>query len=876
MITDQIKLYSWVDVKDQLLQAKEDDNWKEGVKAEVYANGLYVYHRPSLEEAEVRKWLNDLFPVALNGKGIRLEDMANGERHLPVYFEKTEDIAGEDFLPSFARPADISSELENMLEERPNEDPVIIAAHSFKGGVGRTLHAMALAAVLEELDLDQRILFVDADFEAPGATWLTPDAEISLADVLNLVHSSENPLDIVPMVKAGVQNQAKGNIFFLPAFRTERQLRSLEIKPEHIFRFAENPFILTDVFAELGRQLEAKYIIVDLRAGISELSASWLLDPRTSNIFVTTLNSQSVEGTIILLDLLAKQQKSYQLRPVEAPAMVISQVPQESARSLERIWKLDEEPSSTSASKNMHKLREAYSAYLDEISTLKEVDSELLSLKSDISVTISPHYDSLLILPNDWSTLKSLIQKSGLAGNINDLAQSFLITPGKFTADSSSLQVGREKMLEILPNLIYAEKHLPGHFYKSNAIRNLANKNRTRLPNLVVIGAKGAGKTFLFRQILRSEKWESFLRQSISPNDTTYQPAELVATTFPENIEEKPAYWVQSIRPALIEALGKDYNPNQWRSIWLDLIAWSAGYQVGSFGGGEQFMESLAQDNEKKVFLFDGLEDLFQEYYNNNQQQMALRVLLQEVPAYISVIPNAPVGIIAFIRRDILEHVIKQNLGQFLDRYKEYELKWDRTEALRLVAWILVHYDILSVDRINKENIPKASEEVLTEALFPLWGRKLGSDQSREARSAKKILNTLSNFNEEVQSRDLVRFLAEAISEEMKMSSGHPEDRLLSPKSIYNAFPEVGRQKVQEVEQENKENQYAAVLRKLKQESTGIRVPFERTDSLTNEEISILLDQGVLKQYNKKYYMAELFRLGLDIDKGKGKVKTEF
>ena len=877
MIADQIKLYSWVDVKDQLLQAKEDGKWKEGVKAEVYSSGLYIYHLSSSEERQVREWLTSLFPAALNGAGIMLENIISNEmRHLPLFIEETAHIEAEDFLPSFARPSEISSKLGNLPPKRLNEDPVIIVAHSFKGGVGRTLHSLALASVLEELDPGKKILFVDADFEAPGSTWLTPDAEIAVADVLNLVHGSEKPLDIVPMIKAGVQNQAKGNIFFLPAFRTERQLRSLEIRPEHIFRFSENPFILTDIFAELGKQLGAVYIIVDLRAGISELSASWLLDPRTSNIFVTTLNSQSVGGTVILLDLLAKQQKSYQLSPVEAPAIIISQVPSESAGSLERVWKQDEEPSSSYVSQNIHKLREAYSAYLDDISTIREGGIDPISLKGDPSVSISPHYDSLLILPNDWSVLKSLIQRSGLASNINDLAQSFLVTSGKPSVDKSNLESSRKKMLETLPWLIYAEKHLPDHFYRSDAIRNLANKNRTRLPNLVVIGAKGAGKTFLFRQILRSQRWESFLSQSISQNNSDYQSAEVVATTFPENIEKKPQYWVQYIKPAIIDALENDFNLNNWRTLWLDLMAWSAGHWPGSFGVGEKYIEFLGQDGEKKIFLFDGLEDLFQDYYNNERQQIALRALLQEVPAYIGVIPNASLGIIPFIRRDILEHVIKQNLGQFLDRYKEYELKWNRTEALRLVSWILTHYNILPIDKFINEDIADASEEALTNALFPLWGWKLGSNLSREARSAKKILNTLSNFNEEVQSRDLVRFLAEAIKEEMKLGNVHQEDRLLSPKSIYNAFPEVGKQKVHEVEQENKGNKYAEVLQKLKQESTGIKVPFVRSDSLTSEDIRILVEQGVLKQYNKKYYMAELFRLGLDIDKGKGKVKTEF
>ena len=45
-------------------------------------------------------------------------------------------------------------------------------------------------------------------------------------------------------------------------------------------------------------------------------------------------------------------------------------------------------------------------------------------------------------------------------------------------------------------------------------------------------------------------------------------------------------------------------------------------------------------------------------------------------------------------------------------------------------------------------------EEELKERLFPLWGRKLGYDESREARSADWVLNALSDYNNQIQARD--------------------------------------------------------------------------------------------------------------------------
>jgi hypothetical protein len=191
------------------------------------------------------------------------------------------------------------------------------------------------------------------------------------------------------------------------------------------------------------------------------------------------------------------------------------------------------------------------------------------------------------------------------------------------------------------------------------------------------------------------------------------------------------------------------------------------------------------------------------------------------------------------------------------------------------VVWIMDHYKIYPLPDLGSQNILNAGEEQLTGVLNPLWGRKLGADQSREARSAKKILNILSNFNDEVQSRDLVRFLAEAVKKE-NGSSTHPDDRLLSPKAIRDAFPEVGKAKLDEVKQENQGNPYGKVLQKLKDRASDLRLPAEQIDFLSNEEISLLEEQGVLIRYDNRYYMTELFRLGIGIDRGKGKVRTTF
>lgn len=45
-------------------------------------------------------------------------------------------------------------------------------------------------------------------------------------------------------------------------------------------------------------------------------------------------------------------------------------------------------------------------------------------------------------------------------------------------------------------------------------IENLIRKYRQDVPNTVIMGAKGAGKTFLYREILRNQTWEAFIKST--------------------------------------------------------------------------------------------------------------------------------------------------------------------------------------------------------------------------------------------------------------------------------------------------------------------------------------------------------------------------
>ena len=148
----------------------------------------------------------------------------------------------------------------------------------------------------------------------------------------------------------------------------------------------------------------------------------------------------------------------------------------------------------------------------------------------------------------------------------------------------------------------------------------------------------------------------------------------------------------------------------------------------------------------------------------------AIQALTQDVIKELDYLNHRHMGLMVFLRRDIAEEAIRSNFRQFSDQYSRYELNWSQTEALRLALWLAGKaIPVLATG----EKILILSREEIERRLELLWGKKLGKDNSNEANAAKWILAALSDFNGQLQARDIVRFLkfasddAESVSLQM-------------------------------------------------------------------------------------------------------------
>lgn len=190
----------------------------------------------------------------------------------------------------------------------------VIAFHSYKGGVGRTLSLLAFVKAWSELkDLKNppKLLIVDADIEAPGITWLTmgqEEAAFSFLDLLEVTQVKDNVDEILELVSRRVSELTikieteKGIVehIALPTYRYVEQLLDMYSSPESLALSYNKKYILAEVLSKLGEKVDAELVLIDLRAGLSEFSAPVLFDPRVKKYLVTSTSYQSIKGTEIL------------------------------------------------------------------------------------------------------------------------------------------------------------------------------------------------------------------------------------------------------------------------------------------------------------------------------------------------------------------------------------------------------------------------------------------------------------------------------------------------------------------------------------------------------------------------------------------------
>ena len=625
-------LYTWLDVSEHFTALAEAEAWPRWlVEVDAYWDAARFVVSPSVEESTIWSWLTDVLgplTVVPERRQLMLED-AGTERTLPVEIERAETAPLLDRRPRWTDRrvvASISEPLRPPASERLPHEMVLAAFHSFKGGVGRTLHCVAVARALASAGV--RVLLVDADLEAPGITWMVSESlriDFSFEDFLALVHGAADPNyhDAISLGRKFLANQELDGVVVMPARRDFERIAPPKIKPDDLLTADRGPYVLTEVLAELGHAIGAQVVLVDLRAGASELSAPLLLDPRVHRVLVTTISHQSVQGTLRVLQQLARRAPA--TREFDPDCTLL-------------VTQFDEENHDTALASVVAQLRPAALA-VSKTFEESAVDDATVDLDLAVPVLRSPFDPHLLSLPATWEDVLSRAQGANLGAHLRDLAlalRSASQPEPPEPQDTAPVDINerRRRLADTADNLIYAEASAGEDFLATEPLRNLVEAHRTEVPIEVVIGGKGSGKTFTHLQLCTAASWDRFAEAAGVEGVTQRAPIVpvLASTTLRRERQEQlsellseaaaritggTAAGMTGVRQFVQEHLAADTDELSWRRVWLAGLGRAVGLDTEP-GRAERDLTELARHHQM-IFVIDGLEDLFQEFTTNRQ-----------------------------------------------------------------------------------------------------------------------------------------------------------------------------------------------------------------------------------------------------------------
>ncbi len=846
--------YTWKDV-DRYVQMERAKWDKWALEIEVYPREVVVFLENIGHKSIAQTKIHELFGTRIENDLIHL-DIAN--KFLEVVYEQAESGKRHEIFPLFKNILYQEQAYTKDIEQKLPGVPVMVF-HSYKGGVGRTLSLLAFSKAWAEEKETKNLLIVDADIEAPGITWMIQCDEESLSylDLMEIIQCGDNVNNIVDeaVKKIGsttltVDTETRTvEHIVLPTYRYEEQVLDMYSNPENIVTGYNKKYILAEVLSKLGERLGVAAVLVDLRAGISEFSAPLLFDPRVKKYIVTSTSYQSIKGTELLLTQLNKGLKASADANLPEIFLTMSQnieeIPEISSR-LQAVYNGSNED-----------------GFMDNIITELPFASELIRL------------DSL-------QQIMSVLTERAFYKNIRILIRNnYLTSKNVEIPNVTSREECVRKIHALSETQLVAETNVEFNVLMTNALKNLIKKFADDVPATVVMGAKGAGKTFLYKEMLKKKYWELFADsvQNLSTGDRSCQTLMVpllaskntgeISNVLNPAIEEvnknvsvlnlKVAQW-QDNEQKIRMYMKEEHECFEWEKFWEKLFL--IGMQ--NITSLDELENVLSKEKKRIVFLVDGLEEIFGNTLTNQNEKNAIVGLARDTINVLRA-KYKNIGCVLFLRQDVARNAIDVNYAQFENLYKNYELNWSKTEALRLALW-LVHQAIPGFYTENVE-IAQASAEVIDNYLIKLWGRKLGKPNSNEANASRWILAALSDFNGQLQARDIIRFLMYATSDSGKSVY---DDRYIMPNEIRKAVPNCSEEKLEEVKQEI--GTLKPIFERLSSAPEEKKIlPFDsEAFDLTTKDEQVMKQEGYLRIDNGKYYLPEIIRHALKFKYGRG------
>lgn len=777
-------------------------------------------------------------------------------------------------------------------ESEPRK-PLVATFYSFKGGVGRTtaLGFTARGLVKE----GYRVVVIDFDLEAPGLSFLFPGGTGGNLGLLDYLHQRYLTPDMtIPDIRDCLQlipMNTSGELYIVPAGEYNESFihRLADLDVSLFYRREQNP--LHQLFDDIQKEIDPDVIIIDARTGFNAMSAVALFDRADLAMICFSATDQSFAGLELIAQAIQRH-RAYRgtpdLRFVITPVPSTQVLPEWQTRTYDWIGSHELVSDDFTLSEVCYAI--PYSQSIPTLTTL---------LSDDIELALAAPYRPLVESIRSYLPTPTTVPAEIPVENEQNILQQL-----HFDA-ATAQELSSDTISQIFQRTSDFPKFLGDRIW-------------------LVLGAKGTGKTLLFRLFVDESETARKLARDERQNgqsaltDTILflvghgrysekRPALLESTDFESferatSIEAWPQFWrsyaVLQLCRGLSEAqhdisfidthtpdgqllikLAQETHPSR-RAIleWLisrardPLMAAQTNDDLASID------RHLVSKNMKVWLLYDELDAGFSK--DNQRRRRALDALcawwIERGTGMRAITPKI------LLREDIWNTLDFVNKAHYATRL--LKLTWQEEDLWRLVLRQILKSSPLFTSQlkeqygITNERLNNLGIEELRRSLHPLWGQYLG--RKGKAYTHNWVRTRISDSKGISFPRSLILLLKEAVNQEKRATDENTYKWLLRPRSLTSSMDFVSQRRVEEVKNEYPE--FSPYLDQL----DGERSPIARSRlaevwsnggaKLSDPQLSDLItgmsDAGILQEYNRnpeidepRYTVAELYLYGLNM-----------
>lgn len=786
----------------------------------------------------------------------------------------------------------------------------VVAFYGFRGGAGRTTALAHFAAALSARDLST--VAVDLDVEAPGLDRVLncppPSEDVGTLALLRAAAFTETEsarsadLRLAPhLVKSSLDVGAP--IRVLPAGRvTKKYLERLDDLGVALWHIAEPPNPLQALVDQIRSQLHPDVILVDCRTGLSGLSASAMFHVADLVVLCITVTEQSIEGLDVVLRGVhaARSQRCGAPELLIVPTMV-PEGPEGRDRLEEFLAKID--------------------AHYADIFGQRE--GGLDPSEQTPVVRGGVEYRRGIALADHLRA--DFVQRS--AGTYQALTRELDRVLGLDKSSGGALEevnaqaVLKELEASILRKLAFAEEvdldQLVDKFIRPGDFRGIVDPS-----TWYVIGAKGAGKTWMWRYLLSDVAREVAPHVSfVSGNGPKDNP--LSASAFREiektaRLAQRQLHGTAMVLYAAWRLLRRSadvatkvtgqFQGAEGRAVKALAGASASKLQdvlvstlklenAGTFA--ERLVRAiddvlLVEGSQTAILIYDDLDVGF------GSDASAIERRRRFVSGFVAAIEPLRgackrVAFKLFLREDVFAEIGIQNQSHL--GAATVELEWRSGDIWGLVLNVVsdsatYRQYIKAIDPTAAIGNWPAEEERRLRLLVPLWGDQM--ERGNKIQTGRFIQRRTADGKERLFPRTVIQLLAKAI--ESQRQAATVPDRVLRSAAIQSGYVEASKQRVADLRKEYKdleiyldafedrpptgtESEIVTHLKKAaKRTAAGARGGAAKGALHAGPRgwakvIPRLLEVGVMREYKRargergetKYEIALLYRPGLGI-----------